>query len=229
MAEGPSSALGQGAREAGCKPYLWGMKYFVLCLAGAILLSACSNHSQPAPSQSDSLARADSGTAKNAFFPVADFMEAEIRAVDSSLLALKKFTIRNGRTDSVFLQVPEFNQLAGQFVPQELADSSFEKNFTETAFQDKSTRSITFTYAPSNPNTELQRVDVLTVPGRQAQQVRSVYLEKVRKSGDSVILQKMFWRAQRNFEIATLIRVKGIQTGEEQIRVVWDDSPEEGD
>jgi hypothetical protein len=206
------------------------MKFpIVLCLAGATLLGACSNHQQPTPSQSDSSARPDSGTAKNAFFPVADFLEAEIRSVDSSLLALKKFTIRNGHTDSVFLKVPEFNQLALQFVPQELADGSFENNFSETAFQDKATHSITFTYSPSNPNSELQRVDVLTVPGTRSQQVKSVYLEKVRKSGDSVILQKLFWRTQRNFEIATLIQVKGIQTGEEQVRVVWDDSPEEGD
>ncbi|HEY4337096.1 MAG TPA: hypothetical protein VGM89_14395 [Puia sp.] len=203
------------------------MKFFiVLCLAGAALLGACSNHPSPASSQSDSLARADSAAEKNAFFPVAEFLEAEIRSVDSLPLALKKFTIRKGHTDSVFLKVPEFNQLALQFVPRELADS-FEKNFTETSFQDKATRSITFTYSPVNADHELQRVDVLTVPGTRSMQVRSVYLEKARKAGDSMILQKMYWRSQRSFEIATLIRVKGIQTGEEQIRVVWDDTPEE--
>ena len=147
--------------------------------------------------------------------------------MDSALLAKKKFTIRNGHTDSVFLELPEFNQLAMQFVPRELADGSFEKNFTETSFEDKATRSITFTYSPINANTELQRVDVLTVPGTRSMEVKSVYLEKLRKSGDSVILQKMFWRAQRNFSIATLVHVKGIQAGEDQIRVVWDDSPEE--
>jgi len=198
-----------------------------LCLAGAALLSACSNHQQPASAASDSLARADSGTTRNAFFPVADFLEAEIRSVDSVPLAKKKFTIRNGHTDSVFLELPEFNRLALQFVPQELTDSGFEKNFTETSFQDKATRSITFTYSPTGANTELQRVDVLTVPGTRSMEVRSVYLEKLRKSGDSVILQKMYWRAQRNFSIATLIHVKGVQAGEEQVRVVWDDSPEE--
>lgn len=206
------------------------MKFLTaFCLAGAALLSACSNHQQPAGSPGDSLAKADSGITKNAFFPVADFLEAEIRSVDSLPLAKKKFFVRDGHSDSVFLELQEFNQLALQFVPRELADGSFEKNFTETAFQDKATGSITFTYSPINPNTELQRVDVLTIPGVRAQQVKSVYLERLRKSGDSVILQKMYWRTQRNFSIATLIHVKGIQAGEAQIRVVWDDSPEEGD
>jgi hypothetical protein len=205
------------------------MKFSIAhCLASVAMLSACSNHSHSI-TQRDSLVEVHSDTVKNSFFPVADFLEAEIRSVDSLPLAKKKFTSRNGRTDSVFLEVPEFNQLALQFVPRELADSSFEKNFTETAFEDKATRSITFTYSPTNPNTELQRVDVLTVPGMRAQQVKSVYLERLRKSGDSVILQKMFWQAQRNFTIATLIRVKGVQSSEDQVRVVWDDSPEEGD
>ncbi|HVU99011.1 MAG TPA: hypothetical protein VHE34_27505 [Puia sp.] len=204
------------------------MKFFiVLCLAGAALLGACSNHQQPATAASDTPARADSGATRNAFFPVADYLEAEIRSVDSAPLAKKMFTVRNGHTDSVFLELPEFNQLAFQFVPRELADSEFEKNFTETSFEDKATRSITFTYSPIGANTELQRVDVLTVPGTRSMEVKSVYLEKLRKSGDSVILQKMFWRAQRNFSIATLVHVKGIQAGEDQIRVVWDDSPEE--
>ncbi len=198
-----------------------------LCLAGAALLSACSNHKQPAPPQNDSLAHGDSGAGKNAFFPVADYLEAEILHVDSSLVALKKFTTSNGHTDSTFIQIPEFNQLALEFVPQELADGNFEKNFTETAFQDKATRSITFSYSTATGNTQLRRVDVLTTPGLRAQQVKSVYLEKTRTAADSVILQKLFWRSQHDFVIATIIRVKGKQAGEKQVRVVWNDTEEE--
>jgi hypothetical protein len=194
-----------------------------LCLAGAsILYCACSNHKQPVHSSNEA---ADSATA-NAFFPVADYLEAEILHVDSSLLAMKKFTTRDGHTDSGFIQLPEFNQLALQFVPKELADGSFEKNFTETSFEDKSTRSIIFTYASTNKNMELQRVDVQTVPGINAQQVKSVYLEKTRTAGDSVILKKMLWKAQHSFEIATLIQVKGTHTSE-QVRVIWDSEEEE--
>jgi hypothetical protein len=204
-------------------------RLFSLCFFGAILTSACSNHKQPATSQTDSLARTDSGAAKNSFFPVADYLEAQILQVDSSLLALKKFTVRDGHTDSVFIQVPEFNQLALQFVPRELANGSFEKNFTETAFQDKATRSITFSYSPIDAASPLQRVDVTTVQGLRAQQVKSIYLEKTRIAGDSVILQKLFWRGQHSCEIVTLIRVKGKPANEEQVRVIWDDTAEENE
>jgi hypothetical protein len=200
---------------------------FAFSMAGALLLAACSNPKKPAPSiQSDSLAQADSN--RNAYFPVAEYLEAEILQVDSSLLALKKFTSIQGRTDSVFIPVAEFNQLAMQFVPRELFDSIFEKNYTETSFQDKATRSITFTYAPADSNAELQRVDVLTVAGPRAQQVKSIYLEKTRRNGDSLILQKLLWSADQSFQIATIVQVKGKPAGEQQIRVVWNEPAAEG-
>lgn len=210
------------------------MKLFVVVLlAGPVLLNACSNHNQPAKqTRADGglnlpEASPDSDATKNTFFPVADYLEAEILHVDSSLLAIHKYTTRNGHTDSSFILLPEFNTLALQFVPEELANGSFEKNFTETSFQDKTTRSITFTYSTVVRDAALQRVDVLTVPGSRAMQVRSVYMEKSRVAGDSVILQKLYWRAQQSFEIATLIRVKGRQPVEQQLRVVWDNPPEE--
>jgi hypothetical protein len=52
--------------------------------------------------------------------------------------------------------------------------------------------------------------------------MESVYLETSRVSGDSIILQKMFWRAAKNFEVVSLIRVKGKPPVEQQLKVVWD-------
>ena len=77
------------------------MKFFLsLAVASTLLTSACSNHKQPNTTATDSTTKADSSASKNAFFPVADYLEAEISQVDSSLLALKKFTTRNKHTDS---------------------------------------------------------------------------------------------------------------------------------
>jgi hypothetical protein len=175
------------------------MKYFVvLCLAGAFFSAACGNHQQPVnPSQQDSLQQTDSS--KNSFIPVAEFLETEILHVDSVPLALRKYTTVNGRTDSAFIEVPEFNRLALQFLPTGLHDGSFEKNFTETSFMDKSTRSIMFTYSTTIKDQPLRRVDVQTIAGNGSQKVKSIYLEKNRVSGDSLILEKLYWRAGKSF------------------------------
>jgi hypothetical protein len=204
------------------------MKYFVfLPLAGAILLAACGSHRQPADSarkEQDSLVQADS--AKNAFFPVAEYLETEILHVDSVPLALRKYSVSNGKVDSAFIQVPEFNDLALQFLPAELHDGSFATNFTESSFMDKSTQSIMFTYSTKLSDHLLKRVDVQTVTGKGSQQVKSIYLEKKHGSGDSLILEKLYWRAGRSFQIVTMTAVKGKPPVEQQLKVVWGDEEE---
>jgi hypothetical protein len=199
------------------------MKYFVLlCLSGAIFLTSCRNHQQSADtSKQDSLSQADSG--RNAYLPVATYLETEILHVDSVPLALRRYRTFNGRTDSAFIQVPEFNQLALQFLPTELHDGSFEKNFTESSFADQSTQSIMFTYSTKVPDQSLRRVDVQTVSGNGRQKVQSIYLEKKHISGDSLILEKMYWRTGKSFQIVTMTAVKGKPPVEQQLKVVWDD------
>lgn len=199
------------------------MKYFVLLyLTGAVFLASCGNHKQAADqSKADSLAQADS--ARNAFFPVAEYLETEILHVDSVPLALKKYTTFNGRTDSAFIQLPEFNRLALQFLPEVLHDGSFDKVFKENSFADQSTQSIMFTYSTTVKDQPLRRVDVQTVTGNGYQKVKSIYLEKKHTSGDSLILEKLYWRAGKSFQIVTETTVKGKSPLEQQLKVVWED------
>jgi hypothetical protein len=210
------------------------MKNFALvCLAGGWLcFNACSHHGQqPASGQQDSVSikgvLSNNDSAKDTFFPVADYLETEILRVDSFPIATMKYTVRNGRTDSGYIQLTEFNELALQFLVPEFQDGSFEKKYTENSFVDRATQSVTFTYSTTDESLPLQRVDVVAASGTQGHLVKSIYLERTRVAGDSVIHQKMFWQAGRNFQIISLIRVKGQPPVQQQVRVVWNAETEE--
>ncbi len=199
------------------------MKHFVfVCVAGGWLCwSACINHSQPPVSHpQDSLSNQDS--ARNTFFPIADYLETEILHVNSTPLAMRKYFTANGRMDSSFIQLPEFNALALQFLSPELKDGRFERKYTETAFLDKATHLATFTYSTTDKDLSLQRADVLATPKNGVNQVKSIYLEKSRVSGDSVIQQKMFWQSGKSFQVVSLIRISGSKPIEQRLMVVWD-------
>ncbi len=142
--------------------------------------------------------------------------------VDSIPRAMTKYTTRNGKTDSGYIQLAEFNALALQFLLPEFKDGSFEKNYTESSFMDKTTQSVTFTYSTADKDLPLQRVDVRADPEGRANQVKSIYLEKSRVAGDSVILQKMFWQGGKNFQVISLIRIKGAPPVQQLLRVVWE-------
>jgi hypothetical protein len=202
-------------------------KFVFACIGGWLLCSACGHRTPPPSSQTaDSLSLSDS-TQKN-YFPVADVLESEIRQIDSTPVAIKKLVIAGGRKDSAFIKPAEFNALAMQFLAPEFRDGRFEKEFTETSFIDNATRAVTFTYSTTNNDLPLQRVDVVTTPQGANHVLQSVYLEKNRVSGDSSILEKMYWRAGRRFEMLSLINIKGHPPVERRLIVSWESGSNTG-
>jgi hypothetical protein len=196
------------------------MKY-VLVFLGWLSCCACGHRTPGQTPSQDSLPGNDSSAAKNEFFPVDDYLEAEILSVDSIPMAFWKYVTHDHRTDSVLITTADFNTLALQFLPPEIRDGGIGKNFTENSFMDKTTQSITFTYTPVDKALPLQRVDVQTTQGVRAQEVKSIYMERNHSAGDSVILQKLLWRSKHGFTIVNQVRVKGQTPREEQIRVSW--------
>lgn len=205
------------------------MKYpVVLVLLGWLTFCGCGHRTPNAVPSQDSLAgKDDSSAAKNEFFPVNDYLEAEILSVDSMPMAFWKYVTHDHCTDSVLITTGDFNALALQFLPPEIRDGGMNKNFTESSFMDKTTQSITFTYTPVDGTLPLQRVDVQTIQGIRAQEVKSIYMERTHRAGDSVILQKLLWRSKHGFMIVNQVRVKGQAPKEEQIRVSWASDEEE--
>jgi len=204
------------------------MKNFIAILfAGGCLLCIACGHaaSSTTPSQNDSVST-PMDSAKDTFFPVANYLESEILHIDSTPLALMKYTSQGTRRDSGYIQVPEFNLLAKQFLVPELINGSFEKDFAESSFMDKTTESITFTYAPRNGDPSLKRLDVLAEPGTTSNKVKSIYLERSFTTGDTLVRQRLYWKAGRNFQIVNTYLVHDKPPIEQQVKVVWDTGEE---
>jgi hypothetical protein len=160
---------------------------------------------------------------KKNFFPVADYLRSEISYVDSLPLGIMKYDIEPGKRDSGYIKTNEFDNLAKEFLPEELTDSLFSKDFTETSFLDQTTQSITFTYAPINGSNSLRRVDVLASPNPGFEKVKSIYLEKTINKKDTTVVKKMFWKAKRSFQVITITQAGNQPAISSQLKVVWDD------
>ncbi len=184
-----------------------------------MFLGACRNHPQPAD-VSDNTPKTD--TASDKFFPIAEFLQAEVSYVDSTPLAILKCETVNKRTDSSFLTPNEFHRLAAGILTPELFADSLEKNFTETSFADKTTGYLTFIYSPKNKEQALQQINVLVSPGHDgANRVKSIYLTRVERVSDTVVVKKMFWLAGHSFQVITSRQPAGKAAGIRQVQVVW--------
>jgi hypothetical protein len=191
------------------------MKYYGLWVIIIILLSAaCKDNKQ----QTDTGKKQE----KTNFFPVADYIRSEISNVDSLPLRIVKYDIRDGHTDSTFIQAAEFNQLAKEFLPEALDAPAFGAAFTENAFLDQTTQSLTFTYSLKNNKPGLQRVDVLATPDPGFDKVKSIYMEELIEKKDTSIIKKMYWRARKSFQVITIIQPANQTAINKQLKVVWD-------
>ena len=200
------------------------MKITVSFFAGCLLLlGACGNQKTPA-STPDQASKASDTTAQK-FFPVADYLQSEIRYVDSTPLAILKCETVHNRTDSTFLKPEEFNRLASSFLMLELA--SLQQDFTENSFGDQTTGYLSFTYSPKNKEQPLRRVDVVVSPGEGFDKVKSIYLERTARESDTLVVKKMYWQARHSFLIITSLQATGKTPETRQLKVIW--SNEEAD
>jgi len=156
------------------------------------------------------------------YLPVTAYILSEIKALDSQAVGILKRTTSGQRTDSAFIPLEQFRQLAANFLSKELDSASFHENFTEDSFYDQATDYMTFAYRCKKPSSALQRVDVLISPGLSFDKVRNIYMEKAYMSGDTAITQRMTWKPGTSFSIITSRSVAAQKPQVEQVKVTWD-------
>jgi len=194
------------------------MKDFLYAFAFLLIPGCANTDTRPVPSRT-----VDSTQKAKAYFPVLDYLKSEIRDVDSLPVGIMKYTTQNGITDSTYIKLDEFHQLAQEFMPQALSKETFENEFSESSFFDNTTQYSSFLYSANNKNLPLKRVDVLVKPeGVIYNKVMSIYLEKIIEKTDTSMKQKLYWKAGKNFQINSEIRTSKPEVITKQVKVVWD-------
>jgi hypothetical protein len=195
------------------------MKRFVIGVLFFIQISGCHSNQSQIP-VTDVVKPTD--TTKKNYLPVGDYLKSEIANVDSFPRLIKKYQVVNGKTDSAIITTPVFDQLAKVFLLAELDSTHFEKNFEENSFVDRSTGLISFTYSTKDTGNGLKRVDVLLTPGDNATKLNSIYMESIAVNADSTLIEKMNWKAGKNFKIIRIHQPKKGNETTDQLLVDWD-------
>jgi len=190
------------------------MRFFILIALGSFAF-ACGNHKpetqEPAP-------------VKKTYFSVADYVKGEIKTIDSLPVGIMKKIIRSNKTDSAFIERPEFRTLASVFTDPALEKAALETKYAEHSFMDETTGYYTFTYEPTASDAPYQRIDVLVRPGEVYSRVKSIYLEKSSSQNDTIINERLYWKANNSFRITKEKVYKNQTPVVEQLLVIWDPS-----
>lgn len=189
------------------------MKVFLSLAVFSLLLWSCRN----SPSSKDAGKTSDT----THFYPVVEYLNQQIEDVDNTPYFIYKISIKDGKKDSSVINQKTFDSLAHLFVKDDITKVPLKKYYTENIFEDVSTDSYTISYTSSDPKTELQNVDILL--GREDQQVKWIFMNKIETKDSSIISFKMGWRPDRRFYINKISTDKTGKEHEEQNTIVWND------
>jgi hypothetical protein len=195
------------------------MKRSLILLSSVLLMYSC--HSGQPDSLKPEIKQTD--TVKKNYLPAADYLKAEIAAVDSFPLRLMRYRIMNGKTDSGIITTPVFDQIAKEFLMPDLDSSRFEKKFDENSIVDMSTELVSFTYSTKDTGYGLKRVDILLSPGAAGvDRLHSIYMEAISGNKDTSVISKMSWNAGRNLSVLHIRQPRRGRETMDQTIVVWD-------
>jgi len=186
-----------------------------LAIVFSFLTLACNN----APDSN----KTEENSGEVSFFPTASFFAGQVKMVDSLQLPVLKFVTSNGHTDTTQITTREMGLMATDFLQTDLSGPELRKLYKEESFADQSISSITLTYSTKDRNLPVQRMDVLINPDPVLNdKVRSIYIEKLEKHGDTSVLKKMYWKTDKHFLIISSAKVDNDSAKITQLRVQWD-------
>ncbi|MBS1566869.1 MAG: hypothetical protein JST39_20985 [Bacteroidetes bacterium] len=210
------------------------MKHLIPFFLIGIILSACNHSPQTAngggdsaqavrPADSSQAADGDAADTSHLFFPIADFIGGQLHRVDSLQLPLTKTVTIKGKPVLSALADAEFKQLAKAFRQPDINDPALKKFYKESNFADQSIPSIVFSYTTAEPGLEIRKAEVIIRPDPvKSDKVNTIYIEKERKAGDTLVREKLYWKVDHNFMIVREKQIGKTLLPAEQVKVVWD-------
>jgi len=153
------------------------------------------------------------------FFQVAQFIQAEIDEVNRTPYFIYKTDIINGKKDSTAINTAIFNQIASQFLQPDINDEKLKPKYTESIFEDQTTKSFTISYTSKDKALEIQNLEILLA--EDGQTVKRIFIRKFYNYPDSSAIEQLSWKPGENFQINRAVQKPGDSEVSHQTTVVW--------
>lgn len=160
---------------------------------------------------------------KDKYFPVISFLNSQVAHVDTSVYAIKKITIQDSISDTVFVPREEFRQLAKDFLEApEISNKQLRDKYTESEYYDDMLKKVIITYSPTEKDLELQRQEVHISPNTgDGDKISTIILNRYHANKDSTVQKRMLWQVDERFQIVTTIQKPGVPEQTTTLKVIW--------
>jgi hypothetical protein len=178
----------------------------------ALTFTSCKNNQDKASSKA-----VEKDTTK--FFQLTEYLQSQIKEVNATPFFIYKLDILNNNQDSTPINTSIFNQVSSQFLSPDINDEKIKHYYTESIFEDQTTKSFTISYSTTNKELELQNVDVLL--DEDGQTVKRILLRKYHNYPDSSAIEQLSWKPGESFQVNRSVQKSGNTGTSHQTIVVW--------
>ena len=160
---------------------------------------------------------------KEKYFPVISFLNSQVAQVDTSVYAIKKITIQDSISDTVFVPREEFRQLAADFLElPDISGKQFRDKYTESEYYDDVLKKVILTYTPTEKDLELQRQEVHISPNTgEGDKINTIILNRYHANKDSTVQKRMLWQVDERFQVVTTVQKPGAPELTTTMKVIW--------
>lgn len=141
-----------------------------------------------------------------AFFSVVDFLESQIKQLDSLPRNFTKFTaVDSNQADTSHLTKEEFDAYAKEFTSlPDIALPNQMNNYSETNNYDETLGNILLIYTPKKDNAVIQNETIMMQPDEQGNtQVQTILVKTIHSNKDSSVEKNLTWHINSHFQIVT--------------------------
>ncbi|HLO81092.1 MAG TPA: hypothetical protein VK166_09045 [Chitinophagaceae bacterium] len=163
-----------------------------------LFLSACSS------SGSD---EETNGDVNKTFFPIAGNINTELKEIDSLPIAVIKYTTIGDKTDTALAEKSELKNVSAMLTNPDISSPELKKYYKEAVFMDNTINTVTMSYTTQSDKPVVRKIEVMIHP--ETEKVKSIYVEKLEKSGDSAYNRKMVWTSGKSLQVVTIANLPG--------------------
>ena len=188
------------------------MNRFLLCLSFLFILVSCkSKRSKPEVPAAD-------------IFPVNDYLKGQVAKLDTSLSSFIKIETTDGHSDTTPIKNSEVRQYSKDFLTlPDIASKELKDDYEVTHLYDEDLDAFAFTFTTKEDH-PVKSEHVILDPQQNADgknDIKSIFIDLWKNSGDSSIRKNMLWEAGKNFQITTTTDVPGKGEKINKLKIIW--------
>jgi hypothetical protein len=160
------------------------------------------------------------------FVSAVSYFNNQVADVDTSLYSIIRLDFVDSiRTDTTYVRREAFREQAKDFLElPDISGSKYIDDYTESTRFDDMLNSVVITYTPKQlEKAVIQRQEILIKPDPSGDKVKSIIIDYLVNSKDSIVQKRMLWQVDRSFQVTTIRQLPGQEETISTKKVIWNE------